>query len=354
MPKTSIEWCDYSWPVVNGCRRISAGCGTGRAGGCYAERLAATRLKHTERYRGLAVMTEKGPQWTGETRLIEKELAMPLKLRKPSRIFVADMGDLFYDGVPDEQIAAVFGVIAAARRHTFQCLTKRPARAREWFAWLERQTDRGPGLAKLHPIGVLLHYAQRLCEHPALRDLDAILAAGWPLRNVDLGVSVEDQATADERIPVLLSMREHVGGALWVSLEPQIGPVDFTRIAHRPGGDTHDPRPLVINALRGFFDGNLGAQRALDWIVVGGESGPGARPFDVAWARSTIAQCRAAGVPVFVKQLGTLARDSAEMVKPGRDFPPVPRLLSLRDRKGGDMAEWPEDLRVRELPEARR
>ena len=155
MGKTSIEWTDVSWPVINGCRRVSRGCEN-----CYAERLAATRLAHLPKYQGLAVIKrgppkvlrrdfadgsvglrqvdgKARPQWTGEARLWAKDLDMPLRLRKPSRIFVCDMGDLFYEEVPDEQIAAVFGVMAACPQHTFQVLTKRPERMREWFRWVE-------------------------------------------------------------------------------------------------------------------------------------------------------------------------------------------------------------------------
>lgn len=372
MPRTSIEWCTHSWPVVNGCRRVSAGCT-----GCYAERLAATRLRHTERYRGLAVFREgKGPQWTGETRLIRDELTMPLRLRKPARIFVADMGDLFYEGVDDITIAAVFGVMAACPQHRFLVLTKRPERMRQWFTeWMPRFADDQRGIvsapsehesvlrAAFELIGddvlasKLLTPAwdrMRAVQHTvAYRDL-------WPLHNVDVGVSVEDQKTADERIPVLLSLRAHVGGALWCSYEPALGPVDFTRVAHTPDGDTNDPRALVMDALAGYLDLNAGVQRRLDWIVVGGESGPGARPFDIAWARSTIEQCRAAGTKVFVKQLGAMPVDGAEGEPTGnfRANPDTGRRqyelrvtrLPLRDRKGGDMDEWPADLRVRELP----
>ena len=134
MGKTSIEWTDHSWPIINGCRRISPGCGGARGvGGCYAERLISTRLSKTKKYGGLARFGKNGPQWTGATRLWLPDLDMPIRLRKPSRIFVADMGDLFYEAVTNEEIAAVFGVMAAASHHTFQVLTKRATRMREWF-----------------------------------------------------------------------------------------------------------------------------------------------------------------------------------------------------------------------------
>lgn len=352
MPKTSIEWTDYSWPVVNGCRRKSAGCGTGRAGGCYAERLAATRLKHTDRYRGLAVMTDKGPQWTGEVRLVEAELEMPLRLRKSSRIFVADMGDLFYEAVPIRSIARVFAVMALAERHTFQLLTKRPERMRELLAnerfWVE----------VVHLAEQLVLTRERvtwggMCGFDAWAEQ---LVAARALRHAWLGVSVEDQATADERIPHL----EHIPNACpWISYEPALGPIDFDRIPRA----LFDREAAIRKAMRGPIALNYDqaddtiATPFIRWVVLGGESGPGARPFDLAWARLAIQQCRAAGVPCFVKQLGAspvhLPRDAGGYPKTtitGDPWPAQP--LRLRAKKGNDPNEWPEDLRVRELPHA--
>jgi protein gp37 len=156
-----------------------------------------------------------------------------------------------------------------------------------------------------------------------------------------LGVSVEDQRTADERIPVMLTLPAAVR---WVSYEPALGPVDF---AGEVGGDDwlgdrHDDAP---------------GEAGIDWIVVGGESGPGARPFDLAWARSTVAACKAAGTKCFVKQLGAhpvavpVEGPFQKTTAGGDPWPAQP--LNLRDPKGGDPSEWPEDLRVREWPEVR-
>jgi protein gp37 len=170
----------------------------------------------------------------------------------------------------------------------------------------------------------------------------------WPLKNVWLGVSVEDQRTADERIPVLLSLPAAVR---WVSYEPALGPVRFERIESEDG-------EAWVNALTGWWSGNDTPWPSLDWIVVGGESGPGARPFDLAWARSTISACREAGVPVFVKQLGAHPVVSVEGALVARGLYPTdmgpagrrPEPWHLDDHKGGDPSEWPEDLRVREWP----
>lgn len=369
---TKIQWTEATWPIVNGCRRVSPGCGCADGGGCYAERLIATRLKHLPKYAGLAVMTPSGPRWTGESRLWAPDLALPLKWKRPRKIFVADMGDLFYEAVSNEDIAAVFGVMAAAPKHTFQVLTKRAKRMREWFA---------------------INNIQAFVQHEKRKHSDddetANVWTRWPLPNVWLGVSVEDQKTADERIPILLDTPAAVR---WASYEPALGPVDFRqwlpnagRCESRGGG----PPPFRCGLPLGHGGSHSAliptsapwsrcapfAKPALDWIVVGGESGPKARPFNVSWARETIANCRAAGVPVFVKQLGARPRvsyydhewrnalDARGLNWPDpldhdialEGQPPLEALveLRLRDAKGGDPAEWPEALRVREFPEVR-
>lgn len=341
---TSIEWTDETWNPTVGCSRVSAGCEN-----CYAERVAHRGM--SEQHRGLTVLGKHGPRWNGTVRFLPDRLGEPRRWRKPRRVFVNSMSDLFHEKVADAQIAAVFGVMAACPEHTFQVLTKRPKRARKWFETIDSES----------------HWdCLKACEEQAawLLHTDLALGAEWPLPNVWLGVSVEDQATADERIPWLLDCPAAVR---FVSYEPALGWVDFGAFLD---GDWLDvPRE----------------ERApgLDWIIVGGESGPGARPFDVAWARSTIAQCKVAGVPCFVKQLGANVRTrnddnfTIDEDPPDEEFPPWPmRLVAddriednpnglreeyqgapvrvrLQDRKGGDMAEWRADLRVREFPEAR-
>lgn len=324
---TSIEWTDVSWPVVNGCRRVSAGCEN-----CYAERLTATRLSKTPKYQCLAVYGKNGPRWTGETRLWVPHLDLPMTIRKPSRIFVADMGDLFYEGVTDEDIAAIFGVMAACPQHTFQVLTKRPERMRAWFSALDACRE-APGRDG---------EVRRCIAAADRRGLDRefhIDYRPWPLPNVWLGVSVENQATADERIPVLL---ETPAAVRWISYEPALGPVHF------------DPATL---GPRGHLAETFG-NPLINWVVCGGESGPGARPFDIAWARSTVNQCDEAGVPAFIKQLGARPFERRSCDAPAcncggeHDHP-----ITLDDRKGGDWGEWTggplTHLRVREFPEAR-
>ena len=343
---TSIQWTDATWNPTRGCSRVSAGCEN-----CYAERTAA-RFQWAGRvrgngvapqsqglpgpYHGLVTVGPKGPRWTGAVRLVPEKLSEPLGWRKPRRVFVDSMSDLFHEAIPEDYIAAVFGVMAACPQHSFQVLTKRPERARQWFSgefdnckstcsWFDRAgLQRGCGSAF---------------------DPDA-----WPLPNVWLGVSVEDQATADERIPLL----EEIPAAVrFVSYEPALGPVDFERIPRALFDRSEAIRrcmagPVAMN--REQADATL-AEPFVDWVIVGGESGPGARPFDVAWARSTIAQCKAAGVPCFVKQLGSGMRlhtgaGRGRYVHDGPDS-----RLVFHNSKGGNPSEWPKDLRVREWPE---
>ena len=336
MGKTNIEWTDHSWPVLNGCLRTSPGCAN-----CYAERLTATRLRHLPKYAGLAQWSERqgGPGWTGESRLWGKDLKMPLRLRSPSRIFVCDMGDLFFEQNTNEQIAAVFGVMAAAPQHTFQVLTKRTERMRRWFMWVDSFTAEPLAAGTIsrcelcaEQAGALppgTHQSRRL-----LNDLDKhgyLVFQQWPLRNVHLGVSVEDQQRADERIPHLLQTPATVR---FLSCEPLLEKINLRHLDADRAGHTS---MCQVDALTGRHS-DMGRPcrdvARIDWVIVGGESGPGARPCDVRWVHDIVEQCRAAGVPAFVKQLGSRPLG----------------VRSLKDRKGGDMSEWPAGLRARMMP----
>ena len=317
MDGSKIEWTDATWNPIRGCSRVSEGCRH-----CYAERVAARfnwpvpddGMENLEKglppskagpYHGLAAMTKDGPRWTGEVRFVEDKLDAPLRWKKPRRIFVNSMSDLFHEKVPDKWIDLIFAVMALAPKHTFQVLTKRPERMLSYFS-----------------VGNCIYG----CINDATRpQKHRTVSCWWPLPNVWLGVSVEDQATADKRIPLLLQTPTAVR---WVSYEPALGPIDLHQVP--PGG------ALPIGSQGVARDG-------LDWIVVGGESGPGARPFDLAWARAVVAQGKAAGVPVFVKQLG--AQPFERMISRGHPF-----FMTYKNKKGGDPAEWPEDLRVREYP----
>lgn len=358
--KSNIEWCTDTWNPIRGCSRVSVGCQN-----CYAERQAIRQIKSG--YAGLIQRTSHGPAWTGEVRLVPERLDQPLRWTKPRRVFVNSMSDLFHEKVADETIDRVFAVMAMCPQHTFQILTKRPERMREYMG----END---GLSAPLRVERWVFEARgiSLDDRPASR-----LPGMWPLKHVWLGVSVEDQATADERIPLLLQTPAAVR---FVSYEPALAGVHFDRIIRNDG--------WIVDCLQGIYSRHhdegfdhpaaieeCGGGPRLDWVIVGGESGHGARPCDVAWIRSTVEQCRVAGVACFVKQLGARPFEQVPSIHqigsagalaainerrahiPGWTLTHTVdgksvffRSLSLCDRKGGDPAEWPEDLRVREMP----
>lgn len=322
---TGIQWTDETWNPVVGCTQVSPGCAH-----CYAKQLHD--MRHRAHLAGKAMV----PQYAVPFEVVQlkpERLTAPLSWRKGRRVFVNSVADLFHDDVPDEFIAEVFAIMALAERHTFQVLTKRPARMQ---ALLSAETF----------LDTVLDAAEKFWSgvHPdADDDISAwfpwMIEENWPLNNVWLGVSVENQRFADERIPLLA---ETPAAVRFLSCEPLLGPVnlDLDDIAHRS------------------WDG-----RCLDWVIVGGESGKGARSLDIRWVADIVAQCKAADVATFVKQLGArpvVANDSGADAWPGGVLPLAdgyePRHqgeiapLKLRDRHGADMAEWPEDLRIREFP----
>ena len=200
--QTHIQWTDATWNPITGCSVVSAGCKN-----CYAMRLAGGRLRNHPSRIGLTRVTGAGRVWTGEVRLNEAWLDQPLRWRRPRRIFVCAHGDLFHPEVPDEWIDYVFAVMALGMQHTYQVLTKRPKRALAYFA------------ARDSHLGMTRCFRNfRGYERPV---------GPWPLPNVWLGVSVEDQDTANERIPPLL---ETPAALRFVSAEPLLGPVDLTEI----------------------------------------------------------------------------------------------------------------------------
>jgi protein gp37 len=534
-----IAWSDETWNQIRGCSRVSTGCTR-----CYAEEVAARFSGPGLAYEGLATRGSNGlPRWTGEVRMVPEHLADPLRWKRPRRVFVNSMSDLFHEKLTNEQIAAVFGVMAAAPRHTFQVLTKRAKRMREWFAWIGGM--RGPsGISDTVPAMAVMSAAAKLPEliGPMTAAYQSAPLA-WPLPNVWLGVSCENQETADERIPDLL----HCPAAVrFISYEPALGPVDFSpwindnpgdetgreerrdsissgaggldrgkagrigledrsaserqmerdrhgstgqspsdrrsgwegvsngqdhdrreadvvsgtqagvesaegantgwldaqsqgrregkKYADKPGaGDVFgayaprfsdrvdgsargdkpsretDERTSVGNSASIFDrDGDAGGNREgvrgrvsdgledrargeateaawsdpglygeattgdegekrhrtlrIHQIIVGGESGPRARPFNIEWARSIVQQCRAAGSRAFVKQIcrrptivgpadGIAAQwPTHPHFERVSDGPPPVFEVRLADSHGGDPTEWPADLRVREFP----
>lgn len=271
---THIEWTDATWNPITGCSVTSPGCRN-----CYAMKLAGGRLRHHPSRAGLTQPSSTGPVWTGELRLNEDWLQQPLAWTRPRRIFVCAHGDLFHEAAPDAWIDRVFAVMALAKHHTFQVLTKRAKRMREYLSAPGRAQAIGLHVAQL--LG-LTGQSAAMVEPPTL-----------PLPNVWGGVSVEDQQRADERIPELLATPLAVR---WLSAEPLLGPVDLERPRPGPdldqGGGRYICQPWVI-------------QSGIDWVVVGGESGPRARPMHPDWARSLRDQCKAAGVPFLFKQWGS-------------------------------------------------
>lgn len=361
---TTIEWADKTWNCLVGCSKVSKGCAS-----CYAmgdaphrfpgvyEREGVVKIGTNPKRPGLTfvpslrvlssrrqgrailkrhddetitVSLGKGPQWTGEVRLLPWKLDEPLRRRKPTKWFVNSLADIFHEKLVgcDEGrwfIAAIFGVMAACPQHIFQTLTKRDPRP--WFRWLAGEAER----AGLEPIevcilaaidalrsadpetegGALWRAADLLMDRwlwasmgdygfEALDDLDAkdiarrikrakadhaddIDAEAWPLPNVWVGQSVEDQAAADERIPWLLGTPAAVH---WLSIEPALGavvlPADFLALGSRA------------------------------WVVCGGESGSKARPMHPDWARSLRDQCVAAGVAYLYKQSGAWAEVASD------------------------------------------
>jgi protein gp37 len=324
---TSIEWTDKTWNPTDGCEVCSPGCAN-----CYAMRFAGRFSKPKERYHGLVTIAKnKRAIWTGEGRLDVGKLAKPMGWKKPARIFVNSMSDLFFEKFTNEEIAAVFGVMAACPQHTFQILTKRAARMREWFTWAREhftEWQRGIAAAPNTARAMLDAAAEYLgTKHDGLNAAWARLENdSWPLANVWLCVSVENQDAANERIPHLLATPAVVRG---LSCEPLIGAVDCTlHGAHIKDWD----EDWHYDTLRGAEWGGRWREEEdppadsarLDWVIAGCESGPGARPCDVAWLRSLRDQCEATGTAFFLKQAMELRgpderSGDAHRIAPGRE-----------------------------------
>ncbi len=336
---SAIEWTDATWNPIVGCTIVSPGCTN-----CYAMK-DAWRKHHIPampHYHGLTKKVNGNAVWTGNVAVAPDHiLTAPLRWRKPKRIFVNSMGDLFHESISDEAIDRVFAVMALCPQHTFQLLTKRAERMRVYFAKEETAMR-------------IAFVAEEIWAATGTIDPDGIFEGDedsmqgllhWPLPNVWLGISAERQKEADERIPHLLATPAAVR---FVSAEPLLGPIDFVNL----------PSVSGIGRYLDSLSTSPGSDvpNRLDWIIVGGESGQGAREHDIAWSREIIAQCKEAGVSVFEKQLGSAPYSERDRISyKGRKaaHPHQGFWRYLNDRKGGDWSEWPEDLRVREFPEVR-
>ena len=343
---TGIQWTDETWNPIRGCSRVSAGCVH-----CYAETTAGRFAGPGQPYEGLVKRVGAEWRWTGEVRVVEKHLMDPLRWRTPRRVFVNSMSDLFHERVSDDDLDRIFAVMALAPQHIFQVLTKRPARMQAYMKAV-RDGHRPLCAAATTLRGSIVGGLMVGQAHGAL----ALNDDGTPNQhqrppyrpfpNVWLGVSCENQETLDERVPLLL---ETPAAVRFISAEPLLGPLDFD--------STHESDPFATNYLLPCLDGDEPAP-GLDWVIVGGESGPQARSCAVEWVRSVVRQCQAAGVSVFVKQLGAQATTYGGGEWPLGSRLHVGRMMAderwaqFRDRKGGDPEEWPVDLRVREMPRA--
>jgi protein gp37 len=283
---SAIEWTDATWNPLRGCSRVSAGCQH-----CYAERVAARFSGPGMPYEGLIHTSTKG--WNGKVQLVPEVLGQPWHWVKPRRIFVNSMSDLFHESVPFEYIAAVFWVMSHTTRHTYQVLTKRPARMLEFFRWVADYEDGNFQDDRIGDVASKNFAIQALGWTPAHGGRGGYdnCGPGWPYKNVWLGVSVENQETADERIPLLLQCPAAVR---WLSCEPLLGHVDLCEMFG-----------MWWNQRLASWE--VTESRPIDWLVAGGESGPAARPMRPDWARSLRDQCASAGVPFFFKQWGEWA-----------------------------------------------
>jgi protein gp37 len=284
---TKISWCDRTWNPVRGCSRVSTGCQA-----CYAEKMAYRFSGVGKPFEGLVKKVGNEARWTGEIKLVEKALTEPFSWKKPAKVFVNSMSDLFHPGVPFEFIDQVFATMALADWHIYQILTKRPARMLEYFQHCEQRFQQDG----------LLHLDEGI----------SIARSSWPLDNVWLGVSVENQEAADERIPLLLQVPAVVR---FLSCEPLLGPVDLW------GARYQNPNGGRTGAVTGWAGG-------VNWVICGGESGNNARPMHPNWVTGLRDQCVAAEVAFHFKQWG--------------EWMPKPQIMEWSDDSVGGWAVKPE------------
>ena len=291
--QSKIQWTDATWNIVTGCSKVSAGCKH-----CYAERIWK-RVYPFRAFTNVALHPER--------------LIYPRHWKKPRRIFVNSLSDLFHESLDEAAILSVFAAMFEAPWHVYQILTKRPERMRT--------------------------VVRRICEEAHLNSLPPHF---W------MGVSVENADTLDERLPLLVQTQARTR---WISAEPLLVPLEFGFLGTCPKDWNRGYSPVGDH---------------IHWVVVGGESGPKskARPFCLSWARDIVRQCKEARIPVFVKQLGSNPVNDLSAsdysgdgrVGDGTDYFDMyaesmnRRVLHLRDSHGGDMSEWPEELRVRQYP----
>lgn len=326
---SQIGWTQFTDNWVVGCEEVSDGCKN-----CYAALLASTRLAHTPIYEGLAV----DGTFTGEVRVLEDRVERTLKLKRPRLVFVNSMSDWMHKAVPSDTLAHYFAVMALAHWHVYQGLTKRHGRLAALLGSPDFRIRVAEWAAKMmaRP-GFPIRYQDlqaRGWERRGYGNGEPVYLPPWPLPNVWVGVSVEDQDTANRRIPALLRQPFQT----FVSMEPMLAPVDLaqwtdTRLTCGCG----QAPPGVEGWTGGCSPACMVPEPSpIGWVIVGGESGPSPEKLnrmDPRWAEDVVAQCQAGGVPVFFKQYGTIAA----------------RELGLRG-KGASPARWPVPW-PQEMPE---
>lgn len=362
----SAYW-DATWTCIEGCTKCSPGCAN-----CFA-------LAYARRYTGYPPSPcyglVKNGEWTGEVRCREDKLTVPLRWKDPRVIFVNIRSDTFHPDVPFDFIHSMHAIMSLCPQHTFIICTKRAERMAEFYCkdygpykFECDHTDAGFWVEQAMYGGVT---GKRLPERADQQRLHLLTGDNWhwPLPNVWLGVTVENQAAADERIPHLLRCPAAVR---WVSAEPLLGGINLLpwiaelRCENHcawhgyedelesddSGGEPRCPQCESNSAVVDNWDYRGDTRRPpIDWLATGGETGPGARPCDVEHIRSVVEQCKAANVPVWVKQMGSQSCDAlthAESKCRGGFKRATPT------GRGDDMNEWPEDLQVRERPEVTR
>lgn len=350
--KTSISWTNATWNAIRGCLRVSEGCKL-----CYAETVAARFSGEGQPYEGLAKWVQRGghreARWTGEVMLVEERLRDPLKWGRPRMIFVNSTSDFFFEPIPTDYLDRMMAVMGLANHHTFQVLTKRPQRMHDYLS------------DPLMPARVF-EQAKALLPNArwngSLGELELRLANLDALPNVWWGVSVENQDTANARLPLLIDTPAAVRFA---SYEPAIGPIDFGRIVER---DSDGTSHWYLDTLRGHvWDDENGlvdeTPPALDWIIVGGESSQlsrPARPFEINWAADLIKDALSgSSTAIFVKQLGS---DPVTSLAHAYQMAPplMPEGAAFEDRDGwrhwkingkaDDPSAFPPALRMQEYP----
>ncbi len=277
---TKIEWCTETWNPIIGCRKLSPGCDN-----CFALRMAK-RLASIgiEGYENVVF----GNYWSGKQYFNDVTILKPLSWRKPRMIFITSMGDIFHLS-NNQWIDKVMAIVALSPMHTFLVLTKR---SRCLHAYFDRPKDL---LIQKWEDAI---YEMGLCDKNDDPDAPACylhnrLQDEWPMKNLWLGVTAENQDRADERVPFLLATP---AARRFVSVEPMLGSVDLVNV-YEP------PRPAATPPAGGE-NTNLKQLGFIDWVICGGESGPGARPMHPDWVRFLQSECHCAGVPFFFKQWG--------------------------------------------------